>query len=295
MFSLVLVSGCISGPITSGEGLVIENFVSSPSEVYAGEPFQLQLMVRNKGTSNARNVRFELSNIGTTYGGEESEISCNPECAGLIEYMLAPQPESGTTGESKTCIWQCTAPSNIPRNIAVTFSPSVRVTYEYESNTARSATIVSEEELRSLETQGKAITSETTSISNAPIRLDIEMRSPLKYNEKTGMITFPISIGIENTGEGVACYPSCGNPEDWNKVFLEMDPSSGVNLKDCNAGIFSSVNLWEGRERSIVCDGEIMLANIKQTKTNILKKTLKIKAKYEYFTDATTSVKVTGT
>ncbi|NIO22455.1 MAG: hypothetical protein GTN38_00325 [Candidatus Aenigmarchaeota archaeon] len=296
VFCLVLLSGCVGQQTTSGNGIVIESFVSNPSEMYSGEPFNLQLMIRNTGSVDAGNVRFELSNIGATYENRGLEISCKTECSEVIERFLAPDPRAGTTGESKTCIWKCSAPEDIPRNSKITFNPSLRVYYDYESNIVKSVTIISESELRSIQAQGRSLPSETTSLTAGPVKLSIQMRSPVRYIEDTNKVEFPISISIENAGGGVACYPTCDDSVNWNKVFLETDPESGMNLKDCEVGMYDEVDLWEGRSRTVVCDGEISLFSEgdKWTGINILKKTLKIRATYEYFTDAATSLTVTG-
>jgi len=297
VFCLVLISGCIGPQATSERGIVIENFLSNPSEMYSGEHFDLQLMIRNTGSVDARNVRFDLFNIGATYADKGLEISCKPECAEVIERLLAPDPHAGTTGESKTCIWKCSTPEDIPRNAKITFNPNIRVFYDYEGNIVKSVTIVSEDELKSTQVQGKPLPSETTSLTGGPIKLGIHVRSPVKYIKDADKVEFPISISIENSGGGVPCYPSCSEPENWDKVFLEMDPQSGINLKDCDVGMFNEVDLWEGRERTVVCDGEISLFSVTGDRwggINILQKTLKIKATYEYFTDSTTSLTVTG-
>jgi len=297
IFSMVLLSGCTGPQTTSGKGIVIENFISNPSEMYSGESFDLQLMIRNTGSVDAENVRFDLSNVGTTYENKGLEISCESECEEVIERFLAPDPEAGTIGESKTCIWKCSAPEEIPRNAKITFNPSMRVYYDYECGIVKSVTIVSEDELKSIQAQGRPLPSETSDLTGGPVRLSIQMRSPVKYLKDSDKVEFPISISVENTGGGVACHPSCNDPENWNKVFLEMDPQSGMSLKDCDVGMFNEVDLWEGRERTIVCDGELSLFSITGDRwggVNILQKTLNVKATYEYFTDATTSLTVTG-
>jgi hypothetical protein len=297
VFCLVLVSGCTGPQTPAGSGIVIEDFVPYPSEMYSGESFNLQLMVRNTGSFDARNVRFELSNIGTAYGNKELEIVCETECPHVIDRFLAPDPQAGTTGESMTCIWKCFAPEEIPRNERLVFNPNDRVHYYYESSIVKSVTIASEDELRSLLMQGRSLPSETTSLTEGPIRLGIQMRSPVKYSEKANEVTFPISISIENVGGGVACYPSCSNPANRDRVLLEMGPESGMILKDCGTWMYNEVDLWEGRARTVVCDGEISLFSETGDKwggLNILRKTLNMKATYEYFTDASASMTVTG-
>ncbi len=291
---IVLISGCAGRQTASGGmGVIIEEFSADPSDVYSGEPFQLKLMVRNTGPFDAENVMFELSNTKTHTKG--LEITCKPECRGVVERLLAPDLQAGTSGESMTCIWRCKAPENIPRNAEVLFNPEVRVYYVYESNVAKSVTILSVEELRSVQ-GGKPLPSETLSHTEGPIRLDIRMRSPVRYVEGTGKVTFPLSIHIENVGNGVACYPDCIDTNNWNKVFLELDPESEMNLKDCDVGMSNEVSLWKGKSRTIVCDAEIPVfpEGGRRTDVNILQKIIKIKASYEYFTDSTTSVRVRG-
>jgi hypothetical protein len=297
VFCSILVSGCTGPQTPTGSGIIIENFVSYPSEMYSGESFNLQLMARNAGSFDARNVRFELSNVGTAYENKGLEIACETECPHVIDRFLAPDPQAGTTGESVTCIWKCSAPEDIPRNERLVFNPNIRVYYYYESSIVKSVTIASEDELRSLNAQGRPLPSETTSLTEGPIRLGIQTRSPVKYTEKANEVAFPISISIENVGGGVACYPSCSDPANRDRILLEMGPESGISLKDCGTWMYNEVDLWEGRTRTVVCDGEISLFSEIGDKwggLNILKKTLNMKASYEYFTDASTSLTVTG-
>jgi len=291
----VLVSGCTGRQSAlGGNGVVIEEFSADPPDLYSGEPFQLKLMVRNAGPLDAKNVRFELSNTKTR--SEGLEITCKPECRGVLERLLAPDPQAGTSGESVNCIWKCNAPENVPRNAEILFNPEVRVYYTYESSVVSSVTILSTEELRSLQSRGEPLPSETISLAEGPIRLRLQMRSPVRYTEGTGKVTFPLSIHIENVGGGVACYPDCMSTENWDKVFLELDQQSEMNLKDCDVGMFNEVGLWRGKSRTIVCDAEIPLFSEagRRVDINILKKTIKIKASYEYFTDSVTSVRVRG-
>jgi hypothetical protein len=203
---IIASSGCIStgNPAGSGQGVIIENFEPDFAKVYAGENFKLQAKVKNIGSVDAEKVYPKLFNVmGGT--GQNFEISCqiNDECG--CANLLAPDPERGTLGGSLSCIWECKAPKGIEKGMTVTFNPSVRLYYIYNTNTIKSITIASQDELRTIQNEGKPLPSETVSTTSGPVQMDIVVNGPIRYLSDEGEVIFPININIQNTGGGTAC------------------------------------------------------------------------------------------
>ncbi len=289
LFVILAVSGCTSMPflgggMLTGNGLVIEEFKTDFSDVNAGEPFKIMLKIRNKGSSLARNVMVDLSN--------SDELQCMGDCS-FYTPLSPPDPESGTDGESRTCIWNCRAPHDIPYGMSVTYNPGVRITYQYTSDIVRTITLASQDEVRNLQDMGRALSIDPISTSSSPISLDIKLHSPIRYWMDQGIISSPMSIDITNSGGGISCYPDCLDENGWNKVNIYSHNLMGnILIDECDVGIGNPVTLWEGRSRTIRCDLQIMNMPVAFGQT---KKTINMKAEYDYMITSGTGIKVTGT
>jgi len=271
---IVLSSGCLLTQQVSTNGIVIEEFSSSLSEISPGEQVQFRLKIRNSGSVQAENIKFEL--FGVSYG----DWMCTTDCA-KMDYLRAPDPESNTEGETRECIWDCIAPE-----LKTTYSPGARVWYDYKTNIIRSITVVSHDELQRLADKGETLASESISSTTSPVSVDVQIKTPLKYWPEKNEITFPIAFKIDNTGNGVACIENC-EERDWNYIILYI--TSELELSDCElkANSENKIQLWEGNTRTITCN-----AKINERATIQTKKTIDAMAEYTYFTDKITSVKV---
>lgn len=314
------ISGCVVPSGTSGgSGVIIENFEVDFPRVYAGEKFQLQMKIRNTGSVDALNVYPKLYNIQTTLQGSKFDVSCEETCTTGVN-LLAPDPERGTEGESRTCIWNCQAPKEIPKGLSVTFNPSVRLYYWYGTNTIKSINIASQDELRSLQSRGGALPSETISTTQGPVSLDIVVNGPIRYWEDESKIRFPININIQNVGGGVSCVteditipipmgiyaPSfnyvtlisgCELSDNWDKVaiFFNGGDVGTIRVSNCDIsqdpGTKVIVDLWKGQSKTITCELEM---DVPRTSAGILQKNLNFDLSYAYFVDATVSLEVIG-
>jgi len=317
---IVLISGCTfpgGGQTGGGQGVIIENFEPDFSKVYAGETFKLQMRIRNTGSVDAYNVYPKLYNVKSS--DDRYEVSCDETCGNGVN-LLAPDPERGTTGESKTCIWNCKAPQNIPKGLSVTFSPNVRLYYLYETHTIKSINFVSQDELRSVYTQGKPLPSETISTTNGPVTLDVVVNGPIRYWEGESKIRFPINVNIVNNGGGVTCmdkniysiyFPSsplnpvpdvsidvllggCENNNFWNSVnfYFKSDSNSVKMYINGEPQTTKIIDLWKGQSATLTPEIEIPVPT--DYSAGMVQKTLQFSLLYAYFNDASTSVEVVG-
>ncbi len=293
LFSVLTTSGCISQSAASGSGVVIENFEVDFQKVYASENFKLQAKIKNVGSVDALNVFPELYNLQSSSQEGQLEISCDGTCPSEIT-LLAPDAERGTTGETKTCVWNCVAPA-IPKGLSVAFNPSVRLYYGYATHTVKSVTIASQDELRSIQNQGGALPSETVSTTTSPVQLSVTVNGPIRYQEDDNSVTFPINIGIQNTGGGTACAGNgCMDTKNWNKVNILFDrgDDTSIGLKSCSMDSEEEVpiDLWKGQSATLTCEIEINV----QEAASLVQKNLKFSIYYDYFTDTSTSIEVSG-
>jgi hypothetical protein len=298
---VILSSGCTSFGSTntgSGQGVIIENFETDFQKVYSGEKFQLQVKAKNIGSVDAEKVLPTLYNIGKTVSGKNVEISCTNTCPENFK-MLAPDLERGTEGETKTCSWDCTAPTSVPKGLSVTFNPSVRLYYFYRTSTIKSVTLASRDELRSVQNQGKTLPSETISTSIGPVQLNVVVNGPIRYSETDGKVAFPINIIIQNTGGGVACETltnGCQDNKNWDKValFFNEDGENSARLLSCDisgsSGQGITADLWKGQSKTLACEVEM---DVPKT-AGFVQKNLKFDIEYDYFVDASTAIEVIG-
>lgn len=306
IFSALFISGCTfpGGEETaSGSGVITENLEVDFPKVYAGEKFKLQMKMSNQGSVDAQNVEPVLFNIEKNAGGKMLEISCLGTCKSDI-ILLAPDPERGTTGETKTCTWDCRAPSEIPEGLTVTFNPSVRLYYGYATHTVKSITIASQDELRSIQNQGGSLPSETISTTAGSVQLSVIVNGPIRYQENENKITFPINIDIQNTGGGTACdvgNDGCMNTKNWNKVNIVFDreDDSSATLKSCNIADSiqtaqgtqgPAVDLWKGQSATLTCEVDLNIQEL----SGLVQKNLKFSIYYDYFMDTSTTIEVLG-
>jgi len=271
---IVITSGCLTQKTVLKNGVLIEEFDASPSQVYATEPVQLRLKIRNSGSVEAKNIRFEI------FGIDEREWLCTTDCQ-TLESLLPPDKESNTEGQTKICLWNCKAAS-----LKSTYKPGIRIWYDYKTDVVRSLTIVSHDEIQRLQDKNMPLPSEIVSSTSSPISIDIEIKTPLRYWKERNEITFPIAFKIENVGDGVSCTGGC-EERNWNKIYLII--KSDIELLDCElkTNANNEIQLWEGKHRTITCTAKI------REKTDIqLKKTINVMAEYTYFTDKFTTIQV---
>jgi len=291
------LSGCVMpGGTSGGSGVIIENFEADFSRVYTGEKFQLQTKIRNTGSVDAESVKLILYNIEKSQGISKLQISCDYTCPVEMS-LLAPDPDRGTTGESKTCIWRCTAPQGIQKGLSVIFNPSMRMYYSYRTSTIKSINIASQNELKSIETRGSALPSETTSTTSGPVQLDVVINGPIRYWEEESIVKFPFNINILNSGGGVACsYATgsygCEDEKNWNKVEISLENDPDIQIEDCELanGASTVIDLWKGQTKTITCE---LALNVGEN-AGIVQKNLKVDISYDYMTDASTTVEVVG-
>lgn len=315
-------SGCtfLNTGTTSTQGVVIDNFEVDFPRIYSSERFKIQMRIVNEGYVDANNVYPKLYNIGASFQDDRMEISCEETCGGVVS-LLAQDPDRGTIGESTTCIWNCIAPEDIPKGLSLTFSPSVRLYYLYKTHTVKSITIASQDELRSLQSQGKSPPSETVSTTEGPVQLDVVVKGPIRYWEGEERIVFPININIQNTGGGTACTDQkefsipvgvptpplyipptqfidvivggCDRPDYWNNVILYFHREGDLTRLYCGNDEIDQkvVELWKGQSATLTCEVDMPVPS---SHVGIIQKNLKFSIYYAYFTDRTTNVEVVG-
>jgi hypothetical protein len=297
--AIVLVSGCTNGRggMVTGPGVVILNWEPDHTNVESGDDVQLRLKVQNQGGEEADNVRALLTTL--TFGGDEWLFKYGAEEELLKPYLLPPNPSYGTSGEEVTFTWELSAPM-LPEGITQTYSPGVRVFYDYVTTAVKPITLVNENELRQITDTGGALPTKPSQHSGGPLSVSVITGRHIKVSEEKPK-TFPITIHIENTGGGIPYWSGQGSmlygipDESEYMVLLAVQLPPGLGFVTCGeyAGTGSLqgeyVQLWKGRTADITCELSILtLPPVSQEGT------IKLYLTYGYAIDRATSVTVKG-
>jgi hypothetical protein len=273
---IILTSGCTT--VGTGNGIIIEVFEPDFTSVFIDEPVSFQVKIRNSGSVDSEKGEIKIMGLDKNkWGSEKSEE---------MGALLGADPVYGTDGETWTHIFKYDKAPEVPQGISVTYQPTARLTYEYTSNTIKSITVASQNELRNTQNLGNPLPSETVSTSSSPVAITIISKGPIRFWSDTSSVTFPLEIKIDNVGGGVVCnnYASCGDTDSWNKIELDYE-KKGIDLGKCLDG---DIALFKGQTNTLTCKATIS----DLPDAGILQKTIKIEARYGYFVDKATSITV---
>jgi hypothetical protein len=304
LFSLVLVSGCTSSSVETGNGAVIKEFAPEFTDIYPTEPVKFNLKIKNIGSVEAEGVFAEILGIDNdwydssfTTGGPwlyDEKLPDQVACRYNQEHgdLLPPNEQYGTEGESMTCSWTYRAP-DIPAGTNTVYDVWARVFYTYSTITIKSITAGSQEEIRKYTDDGRQIPMSTVSTTNSPIQLSLSTLEPVRYWEDTTQI--PIMIGISNVGGGTPCKKGrCKDREhfedSWGKVTVKVGLTDGMRLLDDCSEFESGKELLilPKEENSVVCTLELSELGGEGFEQRMIS----LNAEYSYFIDAQTSIKI---
>jgi len=269
---LVLViasSGCVSQTQTGvgyDTGIKILNFEPEMDSVSSGESLNFQLRLKNMGS-------FEVSDAKAHM--ELGEWTCNSASESFR--LVAPDPDAATEGEERAFSWKCTAPT-IQQGMKIPYDARAEVEYKYKSISSQSLTVVPTSELISLKNAGRSLPSESESQSHSPVKLDIEVKGPIRLKDG-GSAEFPVMIKISNIGGGIV--------KD-SQIDLKVEGAGAIIKQgsDCDQ---RALALWKGQSQTITCQ---MSANRVDSMTV---SRIVATAEYSYIISSSAKVEVTGT
>ena len=322
--ALVLASGCTTTTTTTetGDGVVIEDYNVDFSDVYSGECVDLGIFIRNIGSVDSDTVFVELLGIeqdwydGKSWGqGCKAEnggywtgwekTSNEPDCMwnpGANNFgLLAPDPDRGTPGESRSCTWSYMAPE-IPQQSDVTYPVTLRVFYQYRTDVVKVITLMTKEEMSELVKQSRSLPIDTQSSTHSPVTVDIVTATPLRiYKDK---VEFPVEININNVGGGFTCvgYNSWDDIKDcrssqqsqeksaWRKVVIKVEADSPIKLSDeCRSEM--EITLYKGKTNTITCTATVDINDLSSSRVQTL---VRAHAYYNYIIDQDIDITVHG-
>ncbi len=300
--AVMFVAGCTTpSGIAMGPGVAILDWAPDHASVESRDEVQLRLQIQNQGGEQADNVRALLTVI--TFGDDEwifGGIQSQPYQP-LSDYLISPNPRYGTDGEKAEYIWYLYAPK-LPEGITQTYSPRVRIFYNYMTTAVKPVTIVNDDELRHLTDIGGSLPSQASQHSGGPLSVSVVTGKHIKIDSDSGNKVFPITIHIENTGGGIPYWVSSifneyTIPEDKEyKINLGMQLPPGLAFADECANYASAggpsgsvVQLWKGRSADLTC--KLLITHPPAVAQE---GTIKLYLYYGYAIDRSTSITVKG-
>lgn len=294
LITVIGISGCttIPGGGATGNGVAILEFLADFPELRSNEEVNLKLEIQNMGDAKAINVRAELTGISPEDWGSFINVI-------QVGDLLAADAQAGTVGATRQIQWNRLFAPYLVKGTEFTYTPTVRVSYDYTTTAQKPITIVDQEELRRIIAAGESLTSGTTTQSAGPLNIQITTGNYVKSSGAgfgTTYDIFPINIKISNpqfsSGNTVVKPLSGFGPETY-PIILRIDPPSGTNFvysgygSDCSQ--FVVIDLFQGRDTEITCELEV--TNPPSIKQEGL---ITINLEYRYAIDASTSIKVFG-
>lgn len=299
---IVTVSGCADNTNSSGvtvsqtEGVQIEGFTSSPSEIFEGQLTTLELQLRNVGGTEAKNVVARLFNREFTTSSDTWNIQGEENSVDELKNkyrsnLPAPDPQSDAPAISVPLTWNLEAP-DLDLSQTVPYDFNARVFYQYETTANSEIQIMSNSRYNELGTSRSQPELDNT---GGPIQVDIRTRTPIVFTD-SGQDTqpVPIRVVVTNEGSGTPFLPSAYDDQEYNvtgedsdRVKLEIKAAGSSVEFDSNQQTVRMVN-GEGVKSFTMDVSRISAQDIQQTVP------ITVTAKYGYYKDTSTSVTVNG-
>ena len=316
----LLASGCTTtNTSATTNGIAVKSFGPDFSEVYSGETVKFNLLLKNEGSVDTSGVHAELlgldedwcsaSGTGGTQcrasaGGRLENLPNEQDCqyTGSGFKMYAASSIHGTDGSTHTCSWTYVAPQ-IAKDFSIQYVPIARTFFPYKSAVTKLITFGSTNEIRRLQDSGSKFPMETVSSTVSPVQLTIETKGPIRF--WGGTVAFPLEITITNAGGGAPCSTGANTIEGVrnnckgtvagdsakDRITLRVVLGSNMQFMDPECQLLTStmvVALYKGKN-SIVCD--IQASGMSEVP---IQKAVTVEAYYEYYTDTTSSIRLTG-
>ena len=266
VIAAVVLAGCVGQPGTVGSGtagVIITSFSPELPEIESGSKVLFLTTVKNVGDLEAKNVKLEVLGLEEWTGTTTKDISS----------LKPADPQRGLEGEESLQDFELTAPT---KQVGVTYTPAVRVTYNYESRPTIQFAFPTREAVRGTPQQSTATVTQT----GGPFVVSVRGNLPIISSEKKEAT---VQIEVQNVGGGRAAKGS--GTADVDFIRLSIASQSGATFACTPTG---DVRLVGGKSRLISC--KITFTNVPTAGTATA--TLDLKLEYAYFVETAASVTV---
>jgi hypothetical protein len=297
---IVIVSGCADNSdsgvtVSQTQGVAIEGFSASPSEIFEGQLTTLELQLRNKGGAEAENVVARLFNRGFEGEGTwniQGEGNSVEELKNIYFGSLsAPDPQSDAPSISVPRTWNLEAP-DLEVSQQTPYDFYTRVFYQYSTTANTDIQVMSNDRYNELGTSRSQPDLDNT---GGPIQIDVRTRTPIVFTS-TGQDTqpVPIRVVVTNKGSGTPFLQSAYSGESYD---VGDEESEKVKVEVQAAGNSVSFDSNEQNVRMVNGEGvKSFTMDVDRISDQDIQKTVPITvtADYGYYQDTSTSVTVNG-
>jgi len=299
---IVAVSGCADNSesdvtVSQTEGVSIEGFSSSPSEIFEGQLTTLELQLKNAGGTQAEDVVARLFNRGFEGEGTwniQATGSSGVEEAKNVYFgdLSGPDPQTDAPAISVPRTWNLEAPDlDVAQQVPYEFN--TRVFYKYDTTANTDIQIMSNDRYNEL---GTSRSQPDIDNSGGPIQIDVKTRTPVVFTS-TGQDTqpVPIRVVVTNEGSGTPFLQSAYTGDE--SYDVSNDDSGRIDLEIKAAGNSVSFDSNEQTVRLVNGEGvKSFTMNVDRVSNQDIQQTvpLTVTANYGYYQDTSTSVTVNG-
>lgn len=294
---IVTVSGCAdnsgeSVSISQTEGVSVEKFDATPTDLFEGQLLTLELQLKNKGGTDAKNVVAKLYNVpfeGSRSWSIQSPSSNQQQIS--FDSLRAANPETDAPATSIPRTWTIKAP-DLDQGVTIPYDFQTRIYYQYETSGTTDIQVMSDQRYRET---GATRSKPTIDNSGGPVQLEVKTRTPIVFFSGTeGEQSSQVCVIVKNEGEG---RPFLQNAYKNDKYAVTDDKLDKVKLQIESSGSRASfestsqtVSMVSGR--GIKC----FTMNVDRVSSQQIQQTIPVTftAKYGYYNDASTSVTVNG-
>jgi len=298
---IVVVSGCADNSnqsdvtVSQTEGVAIEGFSASPSEIFEGQLTTLEIQLKNKGGTEAENVVARLFNRGFEGSGTwniQGEGNNVEDLKNVYFGSLSgPDPQTDAPAISVPRTWNLKAPDlDVAQQVPYDFY--TRVFYQYSTTANTDIQVMSNDRYNEL---GASRSQPDLDNSGGPVQIDVRTRTPVVFTS-TGQDTqpVPIRVVVTNEGSGTPFLQSAYGEESYD---VSEDQTGRVELEIKAAGNSVSFDSTEETVRMVNGEGvKSFTMNVDRVSNQDIQQTvpLTVTANYGYYQDTSTSVTVNG-
>jgi len=290
VFTVVIVSGCIGGSVVStGNGIVIEDFKPTLSEIYSEQEINLLLRIENQGEARAEDIEAKIFGIST----DEWDVFDEEKD---LDDLLGVDPVNNVPGGTRQAQWTQLEAPELMTGQSHTYTPKVRVSYDYSTSAQKPITIVDKTEMTRLIQEGQSIPTGVTEYTAGPIAVDIKT-GDFALSDTDSDYSFNLYIRLTNlwwgsNGRVESEDSSFGDSSDQYPLEMmitlpdELDFASWAD--ECSSS-WEDITMWDGQTTEITCELEVDDAPDIMTEGLI-----RVDLRYRFSVDASTTIKVTG-
>ena len=265
LIAAVVLAGCVGQQGGTGgggtAGVIIQSFSPEVPEVDSDTQVLFFTNVKNVGDVVASNVEIKLSGLDDWTGTQTASLGT----------LVPADPARGLEGEERIQEFNLKSPA---KDVTITYFPTARVTYTYETKSTIQFSFATREQIRATPEESTAQVTTT----GGPFLITVRGKLPVVSSDRREAV---VQLEIQNVGGGRAGKGRTVADIDFIRFSIEKQ----------SGGTFScptdpNIRLIGGKSRLVTC--KITFSTIQPAQA--VTATLDIKLNYDYFVDTESSV-----